>query len=339
MTCSMPTIREILEEVGVARPAATQTGFVLRRLYPERAVDLYVGKDLASGHPVLRLKVPSSDPVTPSESLSTSCVKVDRQQLLDDAPGVTSILVTLRDMRYLDQYCLVLEDFVHAARHVKDSTGACRLLVAKLRAWLRFFADDFMRMSEERQRGLIGELAVLEWAGQGLSWDTAIEGWTGPKAEDRDFRLPPWMMEVKTRLSGARDVVRVSNEFQLENEPNSNLYMCVATLGEDPEQGRSIVEWVHAVRAELQESAPGALVRFEELLQLAGYADVHFRGLSLRRYTNASYRLYSVRDGMPRLMARNLPPGVDHLTYHLNLADCAPFIVSEGALPPVRSLS
>src|SRR5689334_9687517 len=111
MTCSMPTIREILDEVGVARPAATQVGFVLRRLYPERAVDLYVGKDLASGLPVLRLKVPASVPVMPADSLSTSCVRVERHQLLDDAPQVTSILVTLRDLHYLDQYCLVLEDF------------------------------------------------------------------------------------------------------------------------------------------------------------------------------------------------------------------------------------
>ena len=335
----MPTIKEILGEVGAARPMASQQGYVLRRLYPERAVDLYVGKDLGTGYPVLRLKIPSSDPVLPAETLSTGCVRVDRQRLPDDPPQVESVLVTLRDLHYLDQYCLVLEDFVQATVHVDDSTSAGRLLVAKLRAWLRFFADDFTRMSEERQRGFIGELTVLEWAGRNLSWDLAVEAWTGPKAEDRDFRLPPWVMEVKTRLAGTRDVIRVSNEFQLEDEPPSSLYLCVATLREDPREGRSIIEWVRAMREHLEKSAPGILVRFEELVEHAGYSDVHFDGMSLRRYSDPTYRLYRVRDGMPRLMARDLPQGVDHLTYHLNLADCAPFLICEGALPAPRSLA
>jgi hypothetical protein len=328
----MPTFRELLEHISAAEPAGAGPGYVLRRMNPDGELDLYVGKETPSGLPVLRLKIPERSRAVMVEGLSTSCVAVERRKLPDDGPHESSLLVKLRDRNYLDHYCLVVDDFLKTVVPVTDSVAAWRLLSARLRSWLRFFSEDFTKMSEERQRGLIGELTVLCWLASARSWPDAVASWTGPDADDRDFRLERVAIEVKARLAGDRDVVRISNEHQLEVEPRLSLYLWVVTLQEDATAGGSLVDWVRQVRSKVSENAPGSLVRLEELLQKAGFSDVHFDGLPVKAYAAVGQRVFRVARSMPRIVASQLPQGVRRVAYDLDLTACADQRVEERSI-------
>jgi hypothetical protein len=301
----MPTARELLEQIAATEPAQAGPGYVLRRMNPEGDLDLYIGKEVPSGLPVLRLKVPDRNQTVAVDGLSTSCVAVERRKLPDDGPHATSLLVKLRDQNYLDHFCLVPDDFLKTVVPVTDSVGAWRLLSARLRSWLRFFSEDFAKMSEERQRGLIGELAVLQWLASVRSWSDAVASWTGPDADDRDFRLERLAIEVKARLAGDRDVVRISNEHQLEVEPRLSLYLWVVTLQEDATASGTLVDWVRRVRSDVSQRAPGSLVRLEELLQKTGFSDVHFDGLE-----HAADCCEPAGSGCPACGLRSRPDGM-----------------------------
>ena len=328
----MSTFRELLEQISAAEPAGVGSGYVLRRMNPDGKLDLYIGKEIPSGLPVLRLKIPERSRAVTVDGLSTSCVAVERRKLPDDSADVTSLLVKLRDRSYLDHYCLVLDDFLKTVVPVTDSVAAWRLLSARLRSWLRFFSEDFARMSEERQRGLIGELTVLDWLASARSWSDAVACWTGPDADDRDFRLARVAFEVKAHLIGDRDVVRISNEHQLEIEPPLALYLWVVTLQEDAAGGGSIIDWVRRARTQVSESAAGSLVRLEELLQKAGFSEVHFDGLQPKRYAATSRRIFRVTKGMPRIVASQLQQGVRRVAYDLDLTACAEQLVDEDTI-------
>ncbi len=328
----MSTLKELLDEVAEAQPKSPEPGFVLRRMNPEGELDLYVGKEIPSGLPVLRLKVPKGSRAVQVEGLSTACVSVEQRKLPDDSARVISILVKLRDPQYFDHYCLVLDDFLKTVTAVHDAVAAWRLLSARLKSWLRFFSEDFTKMSEERQRGLIGELAVLLKLASLRSWPDAIACWTGPDADDRDFRMGSVAVEVKARVSGDRDVVRISNEHQLEIEPRFSLYLWVVTLQEDGDESGSVVDWVNRVRDQLSQAAPVSLVRFEELLLKAGFSDIHFDGIPARSYSTADQRLFRVTDEMPRIVASQLPQGVRRVGYDLDLTACRHQLVDESSL-------
>ena len=328
----MSTFRELLDEIADAEPTGQEPGFVLRRMNPEGELDLYVGKEIPSGLPVLRLKVPERNRAVRVDGLSTACVSVEERKLPDDSARVISILVKLRDRQYLDHYCLVLEDFVRTVMPVQDSVVAWRLLSARLKSWLRFFSEDFTKMSEERQRGLIGELAVLQKVASLRSWSDAVACWTGPDADDRDFRLGSVIIEVKARVAGDRDVVRISNEHQLEVEPRLSLYLWVVTLQEEGSTRGSVVDWVRGVRDQLSQAAPASLVRFEELLLNAGFSDVHFDGVPAKAYASVGQRLFRVTEDMPRIVASHLPQGVRRVGYDLDLTACSDQLVEEAQI-------
>jgi len=326
----MSNFKQLLEEISATDPLGP--GFVLRRMNPEGPLDIYVGKELPTGLPVLRLKVPGRSAVVAVDGLSTACVAVERRKLPDDASDIMSVLVKLRDRNYLDHFSLVIDDFLRAVVPVRDSLSAWRMLSARLHSWLRFFSEDFARMSEERQRGLIGELAVLQRVAARRSWVEALQWWTGPDADDRDFRMERSALEVKARLVGDRDLVRITNEYQLELEPPLSLFLWVVTLQEDSNRGQSVVDWVRAVRTIVSHEAPGALARLEELLQKAGFSDIHFDGVPIKAYRAVTDRVFRVTDDMPRIVASQLPQGVGFVSYDLDLSVCSRQLVEETSV-------
>ncbi len=323
----MTTAREILD--GLLPPPDTdgRMGYRLRRVMPDSPLDLFLGREHPSGLPTFLMQIGNADLVPGLETLSTRATAVEAARLPDDPRGRLSVIVKLTETGLIDQYCLVIDHLLRGLDSVPTSRDALRILIARLRAWALFFSTGQGRLSEQRQRGLAGELTVMEELSEaGLDWATAIRSWTGPDRADRDFTVQSTLVEVKTNLSTGRDRIRVSNEFQLSIPHEGRLFVWVTTFAEDQQSGRTLPDRVRRVRDALGFD-PASRVAFEESLSRAGYSDVEFEHNHGLAYSIAATRIYLVDENMPRIAASELRAGVDHVSYEVALDACGPCLV------------
>jgi hypothetical protein len=326
MTRTMPA-KKILEALLAAGEGSQRAGYVLRRVLPDSPLDVFLGRERPNGLPVLLLQVPENAVLYGLDGISTRAVHIDDSRLPDDPVGRKSVVVKLTEPTLLDEYCLVLDQLIRGLQAIRTTEDAVRMLAARLRGWLLLFSPDSSRMSEERQRGLTGELIVVSaLATQGPGWAAALRAWTGPDRQDRDFNFPELLLEVKTNAAGGRDQVRVTNEYQLDTDPGTRLLLWVVTLTEDAGNGLTLPARVEEIRSILT-SDPGCLVLFEEKIAAAGYSDLQFERIRPLLYGVASQRVYGVRETFPRLIPTDLPSGVLNVSYVVDLVDCAGFLI------------
>jgi Putative PD-(D/E)XK family member, (DUF4420) len=318
-----------LRELTSAGLETDVPGYHVRRCLPESALDLFLGRELPTGRCALIMQINMTDIPAGLDVLSTRAVSVELQRLPSKLPGSISIIVLLLESALEEEYCAVVDHLFRGLANVRSGRDGARLLVARLRAWLAFFSRDGRGMAENRQRGLLGEIHTLRLlAANSMDFSSALQAWTGPDRDDRDFTFPGRYAEVKTNMAGARDYVRVSNEFQLCVDPGADLFLRVVTLVETPRNGTSLPALISAVRGELA-SDPTSLVTFEEKLSAAGYSDAHFERAAISSYNVTLNRSYKVTPTMPAICARTLQPGVLHVSYDLDLSACASNLVSE----------
>lgn len=323
--------RRIFGELEAARHSVLREGLVLRRMWPDRPYDLFLAVDAMSGEQAVVLRVPAGDGRVSIAGLSTKAIAVDRARLPDDKPAQESIVVRLIDARFTDQFCKVIDDMVSGVSGLDDPVLVWRVLGARLRSWQRLFgAED--GMSESRQLGLYGELLVLNEIALLKTWNNAIESWTGPAAADRDFRSPQWAVEVKTRHSQGRNVVHISNEHQLDTAPGTSLYLWVVTVTAHELGASTLPALVRNVREKLGEQ-PALLVRFEELIELAGYSDALFDGRQVPSYTVDDHALFAIDGTSPRIVPEDLKRGVSGVRYLVDIG-----VLSESKVEPSRLL-
>ena len=91
-------------------------------------------------------------------------------------------------------------------------------------------------LSKQQEQGLYGELHVLKdlIAKYG---DEAIYFWLGPEKNMHDFYLETIDLEVKTNLKVVSNKIRISNENQLTQIQNRNLYLVVINMEENSSIG------------------------------------------------------------------------------------------------------
>lgn len=80
------------------------------------------------------------------------------------------------------------------------------------------------RLSDEQVAGLSGELLLLELLMDRFGTERAVEMWVGPEAEEHDFGLPNYDLEVKTTLSEKRIHV-ISGSNQLKPREEAELWL------------------------------------------------------------------------------------------------------------------
>ena len=107
-------------------------------------------------------------------------------------------------------------------------------------------------LSPDRQRGLIGELLVLEKAISYIG-DSALSCWTGPEMDDpdrlRDFSGTRLQIEAKA-TSSRTGTVWINQINQLDYTGDYDLFLSVAIMFED-ENGKTLHEFVDQVTSSL----------------------------------------------------------------------------------------
>ncbi len=225
---------------------------------------------------------------------------------------------------------VIVEDIRKRAEN--DKTGYMIPAVFEiLQKWKKFFAQEHqLLLTTERQQGLYGELLFLRKAIETFG-AIAVNYWSGCKYETHDFYIKRNAIEVKTTMTKAPYKVRISSEYQLDQDDVSkNLFLVFYALRKSESDGETLPEIVENVRR-LLIGQPLMLQKFSGDLEEYGYFD----GLEDKYTTGYLVRdkfLYEVIEGFPRLTRKDLKTGISGCSYDLLVDVCNKFSITENDL-------
>lgn len=326
----MPTISE-LPWRAIAPPDRPGV-LTLRRVSDEMRWDAYWALD-AAGDAMFVLTTPET---TMTESLPRlRRIEVSIRKIDDRSPA---LVVRLLDASLVGLFYRLCADILDAISMATTAAEAVGLAVRRLWRWHRLLRAGAGALSESEQKGLIGELLVLERTFiPAIGPAAAIAAWQGPLDAPQDFRHGTIRVECKTRTSRGSPTVRISSEHQLDVHAPSILYLHVgnfdrASAGTD--RAFTINDAVNRIHEVLAHGPAHATERFAGLLTAAGFDEKDDYAGYL--WAEGDAELFTVADGFPRLVPAGLPAGVAEVRYTLALPDCVDYVTPmeelDGAL-------
>ena len=266
---------------------------------------------------------------------------IDVTLALPDSTGKQLLAFRLLDAYHQDIFLSLCKDIISATTRA-DSEGDA-FSIALLRTWrwhhlLR--GGRGTKLSREEQKGLLGELLVLErlLLPRMSAW-TAIEAWRGPLGASRDFETSRLGIEAKACRGGANRHISITSESQLDESSVETLVLYVVQFDAAPdEDSRSVTltEVVDRIAERLVSLDPTSTSIFETRLSAAGYRIED--DYSSDRWLEDVTRIYRVTGDFPRITPDDLRPGVSKVNYAISLADCDRFMVSVESLDKVLAI-
>ena len=244
------------------------------------------------------------------------------------------VVIRLTDGEQREVFHRFCVDVVEATRVARTAEEAVERFLARTWRWHRLLRSGRDgRLSDEEQKGLIGELRVIEHYLLDITGARdAVEGWGGPLGSPKDFQLGLVVVEAKARTP-QRSEVDISSINQLDAAGATRLFLSVtevAAAADESAGAVTVADVAARVRTAVAALDVSATILFEERLAAAGfdweddYVD--------RRWTIGEEALYEVADGFPRITPSMVPPAVDDVRYTISLSGCENFRVSTATL-------
>ena len=244
------------------------------------------------------------------------------------------VVIRLTDGEQREVFHRFCVDVVEATRVAGTGGEAVERFLARTWRWHRLLRSGRDgRLSDDEQKGLIGELRVLERCLlEVIGARDAVEGWGGPLGSPKDFLYGLVGIEAKAR-SPQRSEVNISSLHQLDSADTNRLFLSVSEVAaalDDSSEAVTVADVVARVRTVIDKMDAAASIPFEERLTAAGfdwgddYTD--------RRWTIGEEALYEITDGFPRIAPSMVSPAVDSVRYTINLSACENFRVPKTTL-------
>ena len=241
----------------------------------------------------------------------------------------------LLDSDLRDIFQTLCRDIIAIAARAESESEAVSVALMRTWRWHHLLRGGGRApLSPEEQKGLIGELLVLErllLPHMGAS--DAVTAWRGPLGSPKDFEIGRVAIEVKARRAGATPSVAITSEDQLDESGVDALYLFVVELDEAPEDsvdGLTIRDVVDRVREHIFTLDPGAVGAFEALISAAGLRPED--DYSRSRWLEGQSRVYLVTGEFPRIARSDVRTGVSHVRYTVSLVECEPFLTPTSAV-------
>ena len=243
------------------------------------------------------------------------------------------LIIRLTDGEQRELFHRFCMDVVDATRPSRSETEAVERFVVRTWRWhhlLRRGGDG--RLSKEEQRGIIGELCVLEHQLLPVIGAVdAVQAWMGPLDAPKDFQIGWIGIEAKTR-SPHMPSVRISSAEQLDATGTTRLFLYVVELSRalGAPASVTITDVASRVRDTIAALDLSAVIQFDERLSATGFDwndDYSDNPLLIGEIS-----LYEVRQGFPRITPSLCLPGVGDVRYSIALARCESFLVDMATL-------
>ena len=252
-----------------------------------------------------------------------------------DSRSDERIVIRLTDPEQRDIFLRFCRDIIDATVLAQTEEQAVERFLARTWRWHRLLKggrDE--RLGDDEQRGLIGELIVLErHLLPVLGALDAVRCWTGPLDAPHDFEISRIHVEAKARGSATPRVV-ISSEHQLQSGNAEKLFLHVTevtTAAEDGSDALTVTDIAARIRVVLAERDMAAVDIFEERLNMVGFDWTD--DYSDKSWVVGQEALYDVREGFPRITSAMVPGGVGNVRYMISLPECEEYRVVPVALP------
>jgi hypothetical protein len=245
------------------------------------------------------------------------------------------LIFKLHDSGLKDIFLELCRDIIKATISAASEKDALSRSLARTWRWhhlLRGGTDG--RLGAEEQKGLIGELLVLQnlLLPRLAPLDT-LNTWRGPLDAPKDFEIGRHCIEAKARRSAAFPCINISSIAQLDTSTIDTLFLFVVDLDQAPQGAdgsRTITDYATELRDALLARDGAAGEPFDTLLTAAGFrwADDY----SDFSWVEGQRRIYRIAEGFPRLHPGNVAPGITEAKYSISLSDCEPFKIEAEAM-------
>ena len=327
---------EIWEELErVAAPGTP--GRMRRRVHPQARCDLFLAIDKPTNLRMMLMLVKEAS-LDGIDELPTGRGVEARITRPGDDDADAAVELVLTDPRSADIFTALASDIGNVAAAQSDEGSAVAALVSRLSRWQRFLEQSGPGgLESERQRGLYAELWLLgHHLFDAVGTGPAVQAWTGPARASHDFQLRACAVEVKATAAKQNQVLRVASERQLDDTGVDALFLFHLSLDVHLGAGETLPAIVDALRVSLGTTAAGQ--PFEDRLFDAGYLDVHRHLYEKPGYTVRESNFFHVTERFPRIVERDLPPGVGDVRYSVAVAECKHFAVDlDTVLAALRS--
>ncbi len=251
-----------------------------------------------------------------------------------DAGSGERIVLRLTDQEQRALFLRFCQDIVEATALANTEEQAVERFLARTWRWhrlLRSARED--RLGDEEQKGLVGELMVLEkHLFPILGVLNAVKCWVGPLNAPQDFEISRVRIEAKAR-SVSRPRVTVSSEHQLESGANDTLFLHVTEVSSAPEgtpDALTLTEMASGIRSAMAVKSMSAVDIFEERLGKAGFEWTD--DYSDKLWLIGTESLYEVSSGFPRITSAMFLGGVGDVHYTISLLECEEYRVDLSIL-------
>ena len=219
------------------------------------------------------------------------------------------IVIRLTDPEQRDIFLRFCRDIVDATVLAHTEEQAVERFLARTWRWHRLLQGGRdKRLGDDEQRGLIGELVVLETRLLPvLGALNAVRCWTGPLDAPHDFEISRIHVEAKARGAAAPRVT-ISSEHQLESGNADRLFLHVTevtTAAEGGPDALTVTDIATRIRVVLAGRDMAAVDLFEERLGAVGFDWTD--DYSDKSWVVGQEALYEVSEGFPRITPAMVP--------------------------------
>jgi hypothetical protein len=239
--------------------------------------------------------------------------------------------IYLLDNQLKDIFSLFIENIVEEiSKSITENEALIETSNVVLK-WKKLFDKiNFQGLTIERQKGLIGELLLINsMLDEEYTIDAILESWTGPDFNDKDFRFGSFGIEVKLTASKVPKI-KISSERQLDNENLTKLYLVLYVVEEVKDKGFSLNSVIDDIRTKISNNQ-NALKFFNDRLLLVGYFEDDFENYEVQ-YAFRKRNFYEVSNNFPRLVTSDLPIGLFDTKYNIELSAIEQFLVNNGSI-------
>jgi hypothetical protein len=246
-------------------------------------------------------------------------------------PGGAILYIRLKDNAQLELFETLCRDVMVAGELAETEAEALERTIGRTFRWHYLLRGGMPEvLSEEAQKGLIGEIEVLKLLIAAFGSKPALTAWTGPSGAPKDFELMADCIEVKARRGASQPFVKITSEHQLADVPTRRLWLGVLAVDKvQSPHGQTLTEHVAELTDLLERTDPSAIMDWDLHLADAGFDVLH--DYSGWRWIVAPPEFYAVTEGFPRIAAP-VPLGVAGVSYALALSACSPFRTDWGNL-------
>lgn len=249
-----------------------------------------------------------------SKSIITSCnVRKD---------GKFYISFQLTENAEKSVFMTMCSDLIEYSLDASDEKTALKKVEFRYKQWRRLMAKKHEGiLSEEKRKGLIGELLYLKEMLKQMPHDKAMEGWVGPEGADQDFVYDNVWREIKT-TGPASASIEIHSLEQLGTREDTGILRVyrVDKCATETKDAFTLPELISEINTELRND-PDLIERFMVKLNAAGYIDIDVYSKFTYKFFSADD--YTVDNKFPRIVRSDICSQIINCSYSLSLAAIA----------------